>query len=156
MNPQPAAPELTGIARLPLAIVRVSPRLGLDPAELMRDASIDTLDLRDPDARVPLAKILRLWRAVAERQPDPAVGLRLGSAMTVRDLGLVGYAMAHSSSLGEALRRFSRYCRILSGTLSTLRRFSVWRRWRNIVLRTQSSSNFFTMLIESLSTCLRP
>ena len=114
MNPQPAAPELTGLARLPLAILAISPRLGLDPAELMRAASIDTLDLHDPDARVPFAKVLRLWRAVAERQPDPAVGLRLGSAVTVRDLGLVGYAMAHSSSLAEAFRRFSRYCGIIS------------------------------------------
>ncbi len=60
MNPHPTAPELTGIARLPLVILGISPRLGLDPAELMRAGSIDALDLRDPDARVPFAKILRL------------------------------------------------------------------------------------------------
>ena len=114
MNPPPTAPELTGIARLPLAILRQAPRLGLDPAELMRAASIDPLDLRDPDARVPLARILRLWRAVAERRPDPAVALQVGSAVAVRELGLVGYAMAHSSTLADAYGRFARYCRIIS------------------------------------------
>ena len=114
MHPHPTPPELTGIARLPLAILGVSPRFGLDPAELMRAALIDPLDFRDPDARVPFVKILRLWQTIAERQPDPVIGLRLGSAMTVRELGLVGYVMTHSSSLGEALRQLSRYCRIIS------------------------------------------
>lgn len=119
MRPEPTAPELTGIARLPLVILGQASRLGLDPAELMRAASIDTLDLRDPDARVPFAMILRLWRAIVERQPDPETGLRLGSAVTVQELGLVGYAMAHSSTLAEAFRRFSRYSRIISEAVRT-------------------------------------
>lgn len=67
--------DLTGIARLPLAILGQAPRLGLDPAELMRAASLDALDLRDPDARVLFAKTLRLWRAIAEQRPDPAVAI---------------------------------------------------------------------------------
>ncbi len=117
MSPSPTAPELTGLARLVLAILDQAPGLGLDPAELMREASIDELDLSDPDSRVPFAKTLRLWRAIVERRPDPTVGLRLGAAVTVRELGLVGYAMAHSATLGEAWRRFSRYCRIISDAI---------------------------------------
>lgn len=114
MKPPSTVPELTGIACLPLAILEKAPQLGFEPAELRRAASLDTLDPRDPDARVPFAKTLRLWRAIAKRRPNPAVGLQLGSAVAVRELRLVGYAMAHSSTLGEAFRRFARYCRIIS------------------------------------------
>ena len=46
--------------------------------------------------------------------PDPAVGLRLGAGIRVREFGLVGYALAFSSTAGSALRRLSRYSRILS------------------------------------------
>src|SRR6185369_6644000 len=44
---------------------------------------------------------------------DPALGLRLGRHVAARRLGLVGYVMAMSRNLGDALDRLSRYYAIL-------------------------------------------
>ena len=106
--------ELTGIARLPLRFLRGAPKLGLAPADLLQRAGLRERDLRDPDARVPLARILDLWRAIIDQAADPVLGLSFGRAIEIRHLGLVGYAMYYSATLGDALRRLVRYCRIIN------------------------------------------
>jgi AraC-like DNA-binding protein len=106
--------EPTGIAHVPLSFLRAAPRLGLDPSELLRRSGLREEDLRDPDARVPLGRIVDLWRAVIERVPDPVLGISLGRDVEVRHYGLVGYAMYYSPKLGEALLRLARYCRVIN------------------------------------------
>jgi Arabinose-binding domain of AraC transcription regulator, N-term len=91
-----------------------APRLGVSRDTLLRDAKLDERQLSDASGRIPLAAVARLWRALAARVPDPAVGLRLGADIRVREFGIVGYALAFSSTAGSALRRLSRYSRILS------------------------------------------
>jgi len=93
-------------------------RLGVPRAELLREARLREEQLRDPDARVPRSAIVRLWRAVAARVPDSALGLRYGAEIRLRELGLVGYTMAFSRTVGAALTRLTRYDRIVSETLS--------------------------------------
>lgn len=109
--------ELSGLARLPLIFLERSQDLGLDREELMRDAGLAESELSDPDARIPVGKIWSLWRAVINRVPDEAIGLHLGESITVRHLGLVGYTLLHSRTLGHALIRVTRYSRILSEAL---------------------------------------
>jgi AraC-like DNA-binding protein len=48
---------------------------------------------------------------------DPALGLRLGAETSVREWGLVGYAVAYSSTLGSALNRFAHYSRVVSDAM---------------------------------------
>jgi AraC-like DNA-binding protein len=60
---------------------------------------------------------VHLWYAVASRVPDPALGLRLGTAARAREFGLVGYTMAFSQTVAAALQRLARYDRILSDAL---------------------------------------
>jgi Arabinose-binding domain of AraC transcription regulator, N-term len=91
-----------------------APQLGVSRDTLLREAKIDERQLRDPAGRVPLAAIARLWRAVASSVSDPALGLRVGADVHVREFGVVGYALAFSSTVGSALRRLSRHSRILS------------------------------------------
>ena len=106
--------QLTGLARLPLMFLRQAPELGMDPDELMSAAGLRREELSKPDAQVPLVKILDLWRAMIAFAPDRDLGLRIGCGLTIREMGLVGYAMYHSVSLLDALDRFSRYSRIIS------------------------------------------
>jgi AraC-like DNA-binding protein len=83
----------------------------------MKDARLDERQLADPDARIPLSALVRLWHAAVSRVPDPALGLRLGSDCRARELGLVGYTMAFSGTLAAALQRFDRFARIMSDSL---------------------------------------
>ena len=78
-------------------------------AELLREARLDEEQLRDPDARVPRAALVRRWHAVASHVPDPALGLHLGTAVRAREFGLVGYTMAVSPTVAAALQRLTRY-----------------------------------------------
>src|SRR6267142_1076084 len=84
---------------------------------LLREAKLDERQLRDPDARIPLAAIPRLWHAVTSHVPDPAVGLRIGADTRVREWGLVGYTMAFSGTVGSALKRLAHYSRVMSDAL---------------------------------------
>src|SRR5262245_22383266 len=94
-----------------------STRLGLTREALLREAKLEERHVQDPDARIPLAAVARLWRYLEKHVPDPAVGLRLGADTRVREFGLVGYAMAFSSTVGSALRRLGRYSCIVSDAL---------------------------------------
>ena len=109
--------EPSGLARLVLLHLAHAARWGVSRAELLREARLDEAQLRDPDARVPRAAIVRLWHAVAARVPDPAFGLRLGADARAREFGLVGYTLAFSPTVGAALQRLTRYDRLLSDAL---------------------------------------
>jgi AraC-like DNA-binding protein len=107
----------SGLVRLVLVQLDKLGQLGLAREVLLREAKVDERQLRDPDARIPLAAVERLWRVAAEHVPDPAFGLRLGAETSVREWGLVGYAAAYSSTLGSALNRFAHYSRVVSDAL---------------------------------------
>src|SRR5262245_43292644 len=70
--------EPSGLTRVALIHLAHAARWGVPRAALLRAARLDEEQLRDPDARIPRAAIVRLWHAVASHVPDPALGLRLG------------------------------------------------------------------------------
>jgi hypothetical protein len=109
--------EPSGLARVALMHLAHAARWGVPRAELLRAARLDEEQLRDPDARVPRTALVRLWHAVAAHVPDPALGLRLGTAVRAREFGLVGYTMAVSPTVAAALQRLTRYDRLLSDAL---------------------------------------
>src|SRR5499426_2751543 len=76
--------EPTGLARVALMHLAHAARWGVPRAELLRAARLDEEQVRDPDARVPRAAIVRLWHAVAAHVPDLALGLRLGTEVRAR------------------------------------------------------------------------
>ena len=106
-----------GLARLVLMQLERASRLGVSRGDLLREARLSEAQLTDPDARVPVTALARLWRATTSRLPDPALGLRFGADVRAREFGLVGYAMVYSETLASALRRFARYGRLLSDSL---------------------------------------
>jgi AraC-like DNA-binding protein len=110
--------ESSGLARAALMHLERAARLGVPREELLQDARLHEEQLRDPDARVPRSAIVRLWRAVGARVPDSTLGLRYGAEVRLRELGLVGYTMASSRTVGAALTRLTRYDRIVSETLA--------------------------------------
>lgn len=104
----------TAIVRLVQRFLERSERLGIGRSEMMQAVGLTEYDIRDPDARVPVLKLLDLWRFLIANDSDPALGIRLGQTADIRGLGLVGYALMHSNTLRQALDRLVRYCHILS------------------------------------------
>jgi AraC-like DNA-binding protein len=73
-------------------------------------------EIQDPDTRLPITRFVAMWKRLLEIRPDRDLGTRFGSTMGVRDLGLVGYLMMHSSDLRSALGRLARFSHILGET----------------------------------------
>ena len=92
--------------------------LGVD-AGIRRDiltdaAGITDENLRDADARVPLAAEIALWQVLAKHISDPEFGVRAGAAYRLRAMGLLGYVVGFSGTLSGALRRAQRFGRVFT------------------------------------------
>ena len=105
---------LTGLARLSMTMLEHAAEMGADRDVVIREAGLDKADFNDPEARIPAITMERFWRSLMKQVPDPALGLRLGGSVSVKEWGIVGYTMAYSHTLGEALRRLVRYSHILN------------------------------------------
>ena len=123
MNPQRLA--LTERRRAALRVGTVSVRAvatvidagvaaGVRRDILMTAADATNEDLRDPDARLPVASVVALWQALAKHIADPGFAVRAGAALRTRQLGLVGYVASFSATLRDALERVERYGRLLT------------------------------------------
>lgn len=106
--------DATQLARTPLLLLNYAEQHGLNRDELMREASLLAADLADPDSRIPVSSMYKLWQAVISRDADPGLGLKLGQTVTAKRLGLVGYVMNYSNDLLDALSNLSRYGRLIS------------------------------------------
>jgi AraC-like DNA-binding protein len=105
---------MTQLARTPLLLLDYAAKLGMDRNALLDVAGLSKKDLADPDSRIRSASMLKLWRAVIDRQDDKALGVHIGSTIRASELGLVGYAMYHARDLHNAFRSLVRYGRIIS------------------------------------------
>jgi AraC-like DNA-binding protein len=98
-------------------VMQVGIAAGLRPEVLLAAADITEKDLRDSDARLPIATTIAMWEAIARYASDPALGVRAGGALRVRQLGLLGYVTCYSGTLRDALRRWARYGRVFSDAM---------------------------------------
>jgi AraC-like DNA-binding protein len=108
----------TALARIPIRLLDQAALMGVDRRRLMTEAGMSLQELKDPDARVPVGKIWKLWHALIQQVPDTALGLKMAEVTTSPTaFGLVGYTLYYSRTLGQALHRLARYSRIISETI---------------------------------------
>jgi AraC-like DNA-binding protein len=88
--------------------------LGADVKALRAGAGISEKDLKDPEARIPSARFLKLLERAAWQLRDPMVGLHAGARAQVR--GPLFYLLLSSTSLGDGLRKFTRFARLTLDT----------------------------------------
>ena len=69
--------------------------------------------LTQHNVEVEDTKYVELLETVA-REANPTIGLDMGSAVELRDLGVLGHAMAASGNIVEALQIFARYLYVFS------------------------------------------
>ena len=106
----------TALARFPMFLIEQAEAHGLDRKVVLREAHLTRKDLDDPDARIQARKTIHLWRVVMRELDNVDLGIRFGQAVTARAVGLVGYTLLHSATLGEALERLVRYGSIIDET----------------------------------------
>ncbi len=105
-----------------LTIRAAAPRLVMQRAlerecdqEVLLSRSKLTLDeLSDPENRVPREKLSRLWIAIEEIYGFHHFGLEVGQSVKLGDLGVLGYSMRNSKTLGRAMTKLSRFGTLLS------------------------------------------
>jgi hypothetical protein len=72
--------------------------------------TVDQID--NPEQRITARKQVAFLEAAAEALKDDFLGFSLAEEFNCRDTGLMYYVMASSDTLGDALKRASRYSRI--------------------------------------------
>lgn len=95
-------------------VIDIGVAAGISRTVLQKAADATDADLRDPDGRLPVAAAIALWQALAKHIPDPGFGVAAGAALRLRQLGLLGYVACFSPTLRDALRRITRYGRLVT------------------------------------------
>ena len=90
-------------------LAEVARSLGLDPVRLIKEAGLDRSCLLDPESRISVAAVRRLWDLSARAARVDDFGLRMAGARTLSFLGPVNLAMRDASTLRDALGAASRY-----------------------------------------------
>lgn len=101
------------LAALTNQVLEAAAGLGADSGAIAAEAGLDLAVLADPDGRVPVEQHLKMWEILARRGDGLAIGARLG----VASMGVVGYAMQHGATVGEALAWQQRFGAIVHAGL---------------------------------------
>src|SRR5256885_16465794 len=96
--------ESTVLAALTLALIEAAQSLGVDGDLLRAAVGLGPAPV-DPDARVPRSTHVRLWEVISVRP----LGLEIGARLGLRGMGVIGYAMQHGATAGQALAWLQRY-----------------------------------------------
>ncbi len=91
---------------------------GLDPASVFKKAGINPEVLANPEVRVNVSQVDRLWLLVMDKIDDPCFGLKMVNYWHPSQVGALGYAWLASSTLRTALKRAARYIHVVSEDLS--------------------------------------
>ncbi len=91
---------------------------GLDAPRLLAGAGIDETRLSDPDARVEVDEITRLWELAVARSGNPALGMEPDLPSRFVNFDTVGYVMLASPTLKAGLVNLSRYYAVISDAIT--------------------------------------
>ena len=89
-------------------------RIGIDAGSLLARTGITRGQLDDPDARVPCEPYTRLLALAQQEMPRENLALRLAQVTPMGAYPLIDYLVLSSETVGEGLRRLSRYYRLVS------------------------------------------
>jgi AraC-like DNA-binding protein len=95
---------------------------GADAEALIQTAALDSTQLEDPDGRVPMAVMQRLWALAVQVTADPHLDLHMAEHVHHSSYGVLAYVLMHSPTLGAAIHKLCRYGDIVcNGTRISLR-----------------------------------
>jgi AraC-like DNA-binding protein len=85
--------------------------------QLLAASGIDPHSVDDRDARIATPAYLELFAAAAARSRDPSFGFAVARALDAAAFGLLGFVLASSPTLRDAIGRLTRYSRLLCDEL---------------------------------------
>ena len=95
---------------------------GADAEALVQATALDVAQLEDPDGRVPMATMQRLWALAVQVTDDPHLDLHMAEHVHHSSYGVLAYLLMHSPTLGAAIHKLCRYQDIVcNGTHISLR-----------------------------------
>jgi len=89
---------------------------GVDRATLLREAELSEESL-EPDSWLPIARHLRLGRAISAALPGQNLGLQTGAPIFSDPRGALGYSLRQSQAHLYALKNFSAYVATVNRTI---------------------------------------
>jgi AraC-like DNA-binding protein len=113
MTDEPTIPAVQA-----LHLVELVKRWDVTAAELLRGASLNARDLRDPHRRVTVRELVALVERARGLTGEPALGVYFGLRMQVTSHGYLGFAAMAASTLGEAIALAARFAPMITGALS--------------------------------------
>jgi len=90
---------------------------GVDSTQLLTLAEISPDVLNNPEGRIPVSKMTRLWELAVEATGDEAFGLSVPSFVQPTTFHALGFSLMVSATLREAWQRTQRYYKIVSDVL---------------------------------------
>jgi AraC-like DNA-binding protein len=90
-------------------LVSTLTEVGIDPGPVLAEVALDASVVDDRDARVPIAKLHRIWDAVLRGSSRADWAVLGAEHYSPGDYGLVGFVAMNSATLGEAVRHVVRY-----------------------------------------------
>ena len=100
-----------GISRLVCARLRAA---GLEPEALLSAAGLNSKQMDDPHSRIDVKAQINLLNIAADALKDDFLGFHLAREFEPREVGLIHYVIASSSTLAEAMSKTERYCRLVN------------------------------------------
>jgi AraC-like DNA-binding protein len=87
-------------------------RAGIKLQPLLSGVGLTVDQIDEPERRLSASKQIAFLEVAAEALNDKFLGFGLAEEFDLRDLGLMYYVMATADTLGDALKRASRYSRL--------------------------------------------
>ena len=87
-------------------------------ADLIAHSGIDPRVFKEENAHIDTEKLTRIFLYAIERSGDPNLALHIGEAVPYQSLGLLGYLLVNTDTVGEMLAKFHHYQRLISKRLN--------------------------------------
>lgn len=103
---------------IPAAMVNlrigVAEKLGANRFKILKEAGIDAELLESPTNRISVAQTMAVWNAIVTQTGSYDIGLLSGLKIRLQSLGILGYLMMNSQTIGKAFEKLCTYQRIFA------------------------------------------
>ena len=87
---------------------------GVETDSLLREAGMSPTQMENPNQRIEVSQMTRLWQAAGQLTGDPCFTLRLAERAQPDMFSGLGLAIAFSDNIGEAIQRICRFSTVAS------------------------------------------
>lgn len=92
--------------------------IDIDPEPLFKSSGIDPVLLQNPNARISVTNVDKLWQSVSQVIEDPCFAIDMAEFWHPSQIGALGYALLASSTLRRACGRAVRYIHVVTEDLN--------------------------------------